>query len=307
MKVKRTTCNDLKLLIREMDWMVMMKKTYVNLVASIYNMLPQKARVPLNSIRMYPGYLHWLLASQGRKHTTRVLKPYEHKYTGCRCVVIGNGPSLKTMDLSLLKNEFTFGLNRIYMLFEEWGFETTFLVSVNRFVLDQFAGDFRKLKILKLFYWAYRSPYHADENTVFLTPKIRQVADGNICSGIYPVSGTVTNVALEIAYFMGFSEVVLIGVDHSFAEKGVGNAAVIAQGPDQNHFSPNYFGPGVVWQLPDYVVMEQGYAQMKKLFEQDGRKVVDATVGGKLQVFPKVSFEEYLNASKYKNKKNYES
>ena len=231
----------------------------------------------------------------------KILNQFENRYVGCRCVIIGNGPSINAMDLGSLKNEFTFGLNRIYLLFEQWGFETTFFVSVNRFVLEQFLDDIQKLRMLKFLNWAYRSSYQADENTVFLSPKPSRLVDGNICNGIYPIGGTVTNTALEIAYFMGFSEVVLIGVDHSFAEKGVGNTAVLAQGPDQNHFSPDYFGKGVLWQLPDFIVIEKGYAKMKDLFEQNGRRVVDATLNGKLQIYPKVDFEDYLLSSRYQN------
>ena len=38
---------------------------------------------------------------------------------GDRCVIIGNGPSLRSMDLSSLKDEVTFGMNRIYLLFDK--------------------------------------------------------------------------------------------------------------------------------------------------------------------------------------------
>ena len=50
---------------------------------------------------------------------------------------------------------------------------------------------------------------------------------------------------------MGFSEVYLIGVDHSFDTKGKANQTVVSTGDDPNHFSPEYFGKGFRWQLPD--------------------------------------------------------
>jgi len=43
-----------------------------------------------------------------------------------RCFIIGNGPSLREHDLTKLKNEVTFGCNRIYMLREEMGFSVTY-------------------------------------------------------------------------------------------------------------------------------------------------------------------------------------
>ncbi len=35
---------------------------------------------------------------------------------GQRCFIIGNGPSLQRTDLTKLKDEFTFGMNRIYLV-----------------------------------------------------------------------------------------------------------------------------------------------------------------------------------------------
>jgi len=281
------------------------KIDHINTQAKVWHALPNKVRQFLNVLRVMPRYFKWTISQNGKAHLRKVMLPYKDKYKNARCVVIGNGPSLNKMDLSILKDEYTFGLNRIYLLFEKWGFETSVLVSINRFVLNQFSDELRNQKLLKFFNWAYRDPYQADENTVFITPKLSYRANGNIFNGYFPIGGTVTNVALEIAYFMGFSEVVLIGVDHSFKEKGLGGTAILAQEPDQNHFSPDYFGQGTVWQLPNYVVMEQGYKQMKQLFEEDGRKIVDATVDGKLQIFPKVNFEDYLKNCSYKNKNSY--
>lgn len=39
---------------------------------------------------------------------------FKDKHKGERCFILGTGPSLKTVDLSLLKNEFVFGLNYLY-------------------------------------------------------------------------------------------------------------------------------------------------------------------------------------------------
>ena len=58
-------------------------------------------------------------------------------HRGERAFIIGNGPSLRETDLSPLRNEFTFGLNRIYLMFPELGFQTSCLVSVNDLVVEQ--------------------------------------------------------------------------------------------------------------------------------------------------------------------------
>ncbi|HEX7621555.1 MAG TPA: hypothetical protein VF359_10205, partial [Anaerolineales bacterium] len=102
---------------------------------------------------------------------------------------------------------------------------------------------------------------------------------------------TVTYMALQLAFHMGFAEVILIGVDHSFTTQGPANAAIVSNGDDPNHFSPNYFGKGFKWQLPDLEGSERAYRLARTAYEAAGRKVWDATVGGKLSVFPKTAYD----------------
>jgi hypothetical protein len=101
---------------------------------------------------------------------------------------------------------------------------------------------------------------------------------------------TVTNLALQLAFHMGIEQAILIGVDHDFASKGDANKTVVSEGDDPNHFMPNYFGKGVKWQLPDLDTSEVGYLMAREGYRKAGREVLDATVGGKLTVFPKVDY-----------------
>jgi hypothetical protein len=101
---------------------------------------------------------------------------------------------------------------------------------------------------------------------------------------------TVTNVALQLAFYMGFAQVILIGIDHNFANKGKANQTVVSEGDDPNHFSPSYFGKGFRWQLPDLDTSEIGYSLARNAYRKAGREVLDATVNGKLMIFPKVDY-----------------
>lgn len=220
------------------------------------------------------------------------------RYRDQRCFILGNGPSLKRTDLSKLETEYTFGLNRIYLMFDELGFETSFLVSVNALVLEQCAVELSKLGIPKFLGW---SGYHAFPSqaraevfwlNTFLLPSLPRFAKTptgpmGLWEGV-----TVTYVALQLAYFLGFSEAILVGVDHNFTTQGPPHREVVtdAEG-DPNHFSKDYFGPGFRWQLPDLETSELSYALARYYFHLDGRRIRDATVDGKLTIFPKVSYE----------------
>lgn len=226
------------------------------------------------------------------------------RYEGYRCIVIGNGPSLKLMDLEPLRREYTFGLNRIYLLADQLGFHMTFYAAIARYVLEQFTSDIQAIQSLKFLNWSYRKPYIDTPEAVFVETGPSLAPSGNILRGYYAGAGTVTNFALQIAYFMGFSEVILIGVDHHYDTSGTPNRAIIASGPDRNHFAQDYFGPGIVWQLPDMQAMEDGYRMLRRLYEKHSRRIVDATDGGMLTVFPKVDFRTYLSESPFRSMGN---
>ena len=62
-------------------------------------------------------------------------------------------------------------------------------------------------------------------------------------------------------------------------------------GDDPNHFHPDYFGKGYRWHNPRLDRMELAYRKAKRVFEADGRRVVNATLGGKLEVFERVDYD----------------
>jgi hypothetical protein len=71
------------------------------------------------------------------------------------------------------------------------------------------------------------------------------------------------------------------------------------KGDDNSHFDPNYF-KGMKWQLPDLAGSEKAYRLAKEHFEKNDRQISDATVDGKLNIFPKIKFEEALSVAKKK-------
>ncbi|MCI0437262.1 MAG: DUF115 domain-containing protein [Gemmatimonadetes bacterium] len=222
--------------------------------------------------------------------TVRRMRQYRDRHRGQRCFIIGNGPSLKQTDLSLLRNEITFGLNRIYLLFDELGFATTYYVAINALVIEQCAREIAALPCPKFIGWKSRGHVRFAKDMMFLRSRAgnpRFFSD--ITRGIWE-GATVTYAAMQVAYYMGFEQVILVGVDHSFATQGPPNRVVVSQGDDPNHFAPEYFGKGFRWQLPDLATSELAYRIARLTYQRAGREIVDATVGGKLNVFPKVEY-----------------
>jgi hypothetical protein len=230
-----------------------------------------------------------------RRRSLRILEGLRGKHAGRRAFIIGNGPSLQDTDLTRLASDFTFGLNRIYLKFARGGFSTSCLVVINDLVVEQCVDEIQDLSIPRFLSWHARqylpSSTPLPELPTFLyttyeSPGFTRDARGRLWEG-----ATVTYVALQLAFHMGFSPVILIGVDHSFASQGAANATVTSTGDDPNHFSPEYFGKGFRWQLPDLDTSEVAYRMARHVYEREGRQVLDATVGGKLTVFPKIAYD----------------
>ena len=225
-----------------------------------------------------------------RRQSIRDLAKYQDLHRGQRCFIIGNGPSLKQMDLSLLRDEFTIGMNRIYLMFSELGFTTTYFLTVNSLVIEQCAQDIQDLSIPKFLSWRSRKLIQPTPDMVFLHttysgPGFAKDARGRIWEG-----ATVTNVALQLAFYMGFEQAILIGVDHSYSAQGKPNTTIVSQGADSDHFHAGYFGKGFRWQLPDLETSERGYYMARQAYQDAGRQVLDATQNGKLTIFPKVNY-----------------
>jgi hypothetical protein len=225
-----------------------------------------------------------------RESITRLAR-LKDSHRGERCFILGNGPSLKNTDLSKLWNEYTIGMNRFYLAFPDLGFQTSYYLSVNDLVVEQCAADIQALNMPRFVSWRARRWLQPQDNLYFLHttytgPRFAPDVTGRLWEG-----ATVTYTALQLAFHLGFEQVILIGVDHSFATKGKPNTTVVSQGDDPNHFHPGYFGKGFRWQLPDLDTSEVAYAMARQAYERAGRQVMDATVGGHLRIFPRVEYD----------------
>jgi hypothetical protein len=230
-----------------------------------------------------------------RRESIRKLQALKDAYKGERCVIIGNGPSLKITDVQKIRNEYTFGMNRIYLAWEEWGFSTSFFVTVNDLVIEQCAQEIQGLSIPLFLTWRSHHWLEPQPNihylyTTYTGPTFAKDVSKRLWEG-----ATVTYTALQLAYHLGFTTVLLIGVDHSYVSKGKPNQTIVSEGDDPNHFNPHYFGKGFRWQLPDLETSEIAYKMAKQVYQEDGRQILDATIGGQLDIFPKVDFERYFS------------
>lgn len=247
-------------------------------------------------ILSYKDWFEWKFGEEGNINRAKLLD-YKNIHKGKRCFIIANGPSLSKTDLSFLKNEITFCMNRIYLMFGKLDFVPTYYVVSNELILEQFADDISKIPTQKFLNWNRRQFYMDNSQTNFLRfyYAINEKLSTDITKGVYS-GGTVTHACFQLAYYMGFDEVYIVGMDHNFVDTGVpSKTEVRTDDVDKNHFHPEYFPKGSKWQLPDLHRCEYVYRDANKRFISEGRKIVDATIGGKCTIFPKADYLTIFN------------
>jgi len=97
---------------------------------------------------------------------------------------------------------------------------------------------------------------------------------------------TVTYVCLQLAVYMGFKEIYLIGVDFNYSANLL---------DERNHFSPDYIKPGGTVGNIFVEEVRNAYTSAKKYADSHGLKIYNATRGGKLEVFERVDFDDLFN------------
>lgn len=232
----------------------------------------------------------------------RKLFSLKDKYKGKRCFIIGNGPSLNALDLKKLKGEYTFGVNAIYLNYENMGFYPTFYVIEDYLVAEDRADEINKYdKSQYKFFGSYLDyVLKKDQKSIVMNVQFNyqdEVYEPKFSHNMLRtvgVGGSVTFICLQLAYYLGFDKVYMIGFDHSYSipkDASVVDKVIESKSDDVNHFSAAYFGKGYRWHDPRVDRMELGFTVAKEAFEKDGREVYNATKGGKLEVFERVDYD----------------
>lgn len=256
------------------------------------------------------------------RENVKRLRELKGMYKGKRCFIMGNGPSLKRTPLEKLENEFVWGFNRCYLLFNQINWRPTFYAAVDTLVVPDIASELNKLtKDLPetLFFFPvifYFNNTLTHRNNIVLFRQIGMDTSKGPGGFFSPnaanclrVPHTVAITALQLSVYMGFNPIYLVGCDTSYTipegldrqgevvdpgtgEKISGFEIISTSDNDPNHFDPRYFGAGSKWHAPNVRGMIFGYKMAKRVCDTQGVKVFNATIGGMLEVFPRVDYNE---------------
>lgn len=259
----------------------------------------------------------WALAAKNKFHLKKILikngiidedkrfktiKNLQNKYTGKRCFIVATGPSLTLSDLELLKDEITISMNSIISVFDKTKYRPTFYMIQDKNVFDKI-NENKKIESLNpnsvyigivnlgkkgfkvsdvvnekwnLFYLDLASSWQSLRCNRF-NPSFSKDCYEGIIDGT-----TVTYSAIQLAAYMGFKEIYLIGTDCNYKgpKKHIGEYKIELYDVDKLQAN-----------------LITAFSKAKEFADDNGIKIYNATRGGQLEVFPRVELDTVLRKS----------
>lgn len=212
-----------------------------------------------------------------------------------KCFIVATGPSLRIEDLDMLEKQqaLSFGVNKIGYAYEKTEWRPTFYVGEDRAIIE--SEYFRSIKPEEQSEYVFLADtsecfwreehmanilkYHlCDEWAFGREPKFSE----DLSRKSY-VGGTIVYTCIQLAVYMGFKEIYLLGVDFTGANE---------HGSRYSHFYEETELTSVSY--TDQV--KSAYEKAKKYADAHGIKIYNATRGGKLEIFERVDFDSLSKA-----------
>ena len=255
---------------------------------------PIKSIIARNQGRMHK---HFKQCKYGQQ-----LKKFEGIHNGETCFIIGNGPSLKAEDLEMIyqKGIPTFAFNRIYLMFDKTQWRPTYYISQDEKTLKNCTKEVNQMNLSYKFIPAFIEFYHDVQidnailfHLVSSGTEFPEMSDD--ISAYVGDSTTVAVTAAQMAVYMGFKNIYLIGGDHYFSTWKNDKGEIINDSSIKAYFTDEYNKDKAELYVPNIDASTRALISLKRFCDEKGIEVYNATRGGKLNVFPRVDFDEVIN------------
>lgn len=245
------------------------------------------------------NYLYAFIAMRQYRQNRDVLKKIRSlkgAFDGKRCFIIGAGPSLTVDDLEKLKNEYTFGTNRIYELFDQTDWRPTFYVNQDAELIKKFSERIKEVPSQYMFLPIDFKDLFDDDRIHYFVLKHKDYYPNKApfskdISKHLSQGFTVTYGAIQIAAYLGFQEMYLIGVDHNYSIIRDAEGHIIKNMTDSNYPKgmQDLINKG---NLPRVVETTIAYETAESISRQLKFRIYNATRGGKLEAFERVELDD---------------
>lgn len=246
------------------------------------------------------------------KRDKKELKKFCNCHLGERCFIIGNGPSLTAKDLDMIKNEVSFASNRIFDIYPKTQWRPTYygvqdfyvLDAISEEIEDEETGAKRRFIVGNRINILCRK-MTADKKNVFFNlgtclSENRKIKFSSDISKRVANGRTITYALIQIAVYMGFSEIYLLGIDNSSRNYYKDNLEVDMKLLVQNHFEGSKpYKKLQPWNIKsknhEFYVATKAYKVAEQYSRAHSCRIYNATRGGCLEEFERVNLEDIMS------------
>lgn len=260
----------------------------------IINRFPHLYEVYFNMKTFFPRQIAFNLGRFKRglgisgKEDYEKIKKFKNIHQGERCFIVGTGPSLRMSDLELIKKEYSFSVNSIVLSFEDTAWRPTYYAIQDKFAYLKLADIIREAKMPYVFNGIsdkFMTPVMDIEYIPFPlnildhgkgTLNQRTKFSDDAYDVVY-AGHSITYSVIELAVYMGFKTIILLGVDCDYSKEVNHIKAYLAQGDPNAAF-----------------LMMESYKVARDYADTHGIKIWNATRNAKMDVFERISLEEVI-------------
>jgi len=247
-----------------------------------------------------------------------LLYNFERKHDGEIGIVVANGPSLRKVDIYKTRNHVTFGSNRIFQGFKEWGFGFNYWAIEDRLQIEEYYSEYHEnltTNTVNFYPFEYlpflNYPNSCPLNHYYNPPEPRF----SLSSRMVEHGFTVTHMLLQLAAIMGCNPIYIVGLDHSYNigefDKEYGSFRPDSAEPEKpnstqfwdqslassnTHFSKDYTKGNKRFVPPRPKAAELSYEKAYSTLRDSGISVYNASPGTMLDVFPQISVSDFHKA-----------
>lgn len=236
------------------------------------------------------------------------IKQLQDSHSGDSCIIVGNGPSLTVEDLTKIheKGVASFAANSIYKLYKETDWRPTYHCFQDLQIIEGLVNKFPSLINETRGFFIRRDAYRRVPIEIIKHPKtympkvVMHIRKDSMfdfsedASRFLSDGTTVTYFMMQLAYYLGFRTIYLIGIDHKFPVLFDKNDQIIKQEDIKLHA---FEDDKTVNLFPSRALeATNAYISAKIFYDSHGAKCFNATRGGNLEVFERITLEEALQA-----------
>lgn len=248
--------------------------------------------------------MYELIARKQRKSYAgelRKLKSLKDNHKGESCFIIGTGPSLRIDDLEKIGKLGipTFAPNRIYEICDKTDWRPTYYICQDHNIIRTFGQRIRTLRSQLSFLPVEYINDFRDDRFRFFVLREREYYPSNAkfsrdISRYIDQGYTVTYGAIQLAVYMGYTTIYLLGIDHNYRisrdSKGrpVRKTDILSDYPDG---MTQYVNPANLPRIEESTI---AYETAETFAAKCGVEIYNATRGGLLDAFKRVDIDDIL-------------